>query len=393
MIKKKKAIIKKNKLNKILKLKKRRKYITKKRKQLSILKKYFSKIKFIIFILILLFIAYSGIYKIPFIKKYKSLDEKQLDILAEKIYKSKGKLSFDELEKNNKKIDYSKYDNVHIAMSFNNDYYLLTTVTIASILKTSAPNTYAHIHIIEAGDFIHETRKNISSLKYKINNNSEFVFYDGTKAMDDFGKEIKDQFYGVGEYARLMAPDLVDADRVIVIDSGDVIAKKDLVEFYNIDLQDKLVWGALDPFAPCFFNDLLLHNKENYINSGVLLFNSKKWREMNIYNDIVNFYKAFNFKGRLGLPIQDILNTFLPYLSVGVLPLRYNFQYHPYISAGCVKVKGEEVQDAHNNEVLRHNNKEKPQNGDGDFHLWYYYVNLTGFIDEICKKFPQGCRQ
>ena len=44
-------------------------------------------------------------------------------------------------------------------MSFNNDYYLLAYVTIASILKTSAPNTYAHIHIIETDDFIHETKR------------------------------------------------------------------------------------------------------------------------------------------------------------------------------------------------------------------------------------------
>ena len=112
-----------------------------------------------------------------------------------------------------------------------------------------------------------------------------------------------------------MAPDLTNTDRIIVIDSGDIIVKKDLVEFYNMDLQDKLVWGALGPFGKCF-NDFILQNKENYINAGVLLFNSKKWREMEIYKDIINFYKAFKFKGRLGLPIQQILNTFLPYLSI-----------------------------------------------------------------------------
>ena len=87
-------------------------------------------------------------------------------------------------------------------------------------------------------------------------------------------------------------------------------------------------------------------NKENYINGGVLLLNAKKWREMGIYKDIVNFYKAFKFKGRLGLPIQDILNSFLPSLSLGILPLKYNFQYHPYISAGCVGVNRDQIIDA-----------------------------------------------
>ena len=39
-----------------------------------------------------------------------------------------------------------------------------------------------------------------------------------------------------------MAPDLTNTDRIIVIDSGDVIVKKDLVELYNMDLQDKLIY-------------------------------------------------------------------------------------------------------------------------------------------------------
>ena len=317
--------------------------------------------------------------------------QKKYDSKAEKIYKKTGKLNFNEIERGFKKIkiDYSKYNNIHIGMSFNNDYYLLVTVTIASILKNMDKNTYAHIHIIEAGDFIHETRIKLSFLKYKINKNSEFIFYNGIGAMDDFGKEIKNQTFGVGEYARLMAPDLTDSDRIIIIDCGDVIVKKDLFQFFNMDLQDKLVWGVLDPYAKCFHDYLM--DKENYINGGVLLLNSKKWREMGIYRGIVNFYKAFNFKGRLGLPIQDILNTFLPYLSLGILPLKYNFQYHPYISADCSVVNNDQIKDAEENEFIRHNNKMKPNKGEGDTSIWFYYAKLTGFIDEICQKFPSGC--
>ena len=386
MIKKRKAIIKKNELSKIIKSRKQRVKRDRKSKTYQKLNKYFQKFKIIILISILLFIVYSHLYF-----KHGPTNH---ELFNENKYNSTDEISFDQQEQNTNeiKVDYSKYDNVHVGMSFNNDYYLLTTVTISSILKNAAPNTFVHIHIIEAGDFIDETRANLSSLKYKINNNSEFIFYNGEKAMDDFGKEIKDKTYGVGEYARLLAPDLIKEDRIIIFDSGDIIVKKDLVELYNIDLKDKLVWGILDPFAPCF-DDLLLHNKENYINGGVLLFNSKKWREMGIYQDILNFYKAFNFKGRLGLPIQDILNTFLPYLSIGILPLRYNYQYHSYISAGCVGVSEEEKRDASENEVIRHNNKLKPQNGQGDFSTWFYYANLTGFVDELCQQFPRGCQK
>lgn len=360
--------------------------------------KYYRTLKLIA---LMLLSSIIGIYQIKknLYKLYDNNDDnnynaEKVDYIAEKIYNKTGKLSFNELEKKINKtiISYSKFNNVHIAMSFNNDYYLLTTVTIVSILKTAAPDTYIHIHIIEAGDFVHETRKKLNSLKAKINNNSEFVFYDGTQAIKDFGRHIITEHYGVGEYARLMAPDLINTDRVIVIDSGDIFVQKDLVELYNTPFNNSLLYGIVDPFAHCF-SDEKLNAKEKYINGGVLLFNSKKWREMGIYKDIVNFYKAFKFEGRLGLPIQQILNFFLPFISVGVLPLRYNFQYHPYISASCVGVTKEEIEDAKKNEVIRHNNKLKPNNGEGEQAKWYYYANLTGFVDELCAKFPRGCRK
>ena len=83
----------------------------------------------------------------------------------------------------------------------------------------------------------------------------------------------------------------------------------------------------------------------------------------------------------------------MPYLSIGILPLKYNFQYHPYISASCVVVTKEQVKEAQENEVIRHNNKMKPHTGDGEVSTWFYYANLTGFINELCQKYPSGCKK
>ena len=77
-------------------------------------------------------------------------------------------------------------------------------------------------------------------------------------------------------------------------DSGDLFFEKDLYELYNYPLDDKLIKGVIDPYTKCF-EEQPFFKKENYINGGVLLFNSKKWREMGIYQDIVNFYN-YNFK-------------------------------------------------------------------------------------------------
>ena len=60
----------------------------------------------------------------------------------------------------------------------------------------------------------------------------------------------------------------------------------------------------------------------------------------------------------------------------------YNFQYHPDINMGCFVVKKEHVKDAHNNEVLRHNNKHKPQNGEG---YLIYGIIMRILLDSLMK--------
>ena len=331
-----------------------------------------------------------------------------------RIYKSTGKLSFNTLDEiiYGNKTDYSKFNNIHIAMSFDNDYYLLSSVTIASLLKNANKSTYIHLHIITVENFLYETMKKLNSLKYKINNNSEFIFHNGSKAEIDFGYQIKSEPYGVGEYARLMSPELInDTDRILVTDSGDLFIEKDLYELYNYPLDDKIIKGVVDPYTKCF-SEYYFFKKENYFNGGVLLFNSKKWREMGIYQDIVNFYNSFKYKGRLPTPIQDILNTFFPSLAVGTLPLRYNFQGFYDIKASreeneyssfssifnleCSLFKGrdDKLIEEEKNLVIRHNNKLKVHNGESTYDLiqkWRYYANLTGFYDEICLKYNSGC--
>ena len=285
------------------------------------------------------------------------------------------------------------FNHIHVSFSFDNNYYLLSSVAIASILKNSYNNTFIHFHIIQADNFTQETKNNLTSLSYKINNNSEFIFYDGTKIISDLGDDIKKHNYGVGEYCRLITSELVLEDKVLVLDSGDIIAEKDLTELFNIPLNDKLALAVLDPYVKCF-HEYPLFKKENYINGGVVLINAKKWREMGIYKYIIKFYKEFNYKGRLPLPFQDILNTFLPYLSIGIIPLKYNYQYDSSIFySQCIVVNRSEIDEAKNNTVIRHNNKAKPQKGIGDYvDKWNYYKNLTGFQDELCKKYPSGCR-
>ena len=334
------------------------------------------------------------------------------DDFAKKLFNESKTISFDYLNETlyGAKRDYSNYDNIHVLFAFNNEYYLLASVTITSILKTANNNSYIHIHIIASKGFKYETMKKLNSLKEKINKNVEFIFYDGSKAEDDFGNHIKNESYGVGEYAKLLGSVLVDEniDRIIALDAGDLLIQKDLLEFYNYPLDNYLVRGAIDPLAPCFSSGNIFFLKEGYLNAGVFLYNLKKWREMDIYNDILKFYKYFNFTHKLPTPHQDFINCFLPSISVGLLPIKYNLQEYIDIenpnnyrrgtelyTSRCSYFYGkkDEILEGAKNVVIYHYNHAKINNGNGAPFLikqWIKYAEITGFYEEIKRRYPRA---
>ena len=340
--------------------------------------------------------------------------ETKYDKKGKQIYSSTGTLSFNKLDEiyYKKKLNISKFNHIHVAMSFDEAYHLLSTVTIASLLKNAKSSTYIHLHIIAVDGFTYKAMKKLNSLKKKINNNTEFIFHNGDKVQKDFGKHIRNGINGVGEYARFLAPYFAnETDRIIVTDSADLIFKRDLLELYNYPLEDKLVKGVIDPYIKCFPEYEFFH-KEKYFNGGVLLFNAKRWREMNIYQDIVNFYKGFKYKDRMPTPIQDILNTFFPAISVGLLPLKFNLQgvvdsnddsdfqgIYPEnniheLNCSIFYKKRKKIFKYEKNVVIRHLNKYKVHTGESSYIIreeWSIYAKMTGFYQELCSNYPLSC--
>ena len=334
------------------------------------------------------------------------------DDIGKKLFEQNKTLSFDYLDEYFYKIkrNYSKFDNIHLLFAFNSEYHLLASVTITSILKTANKNSYIHIHVIASKGFEFEIMKKLNSLKEKINKNVEFIFYDGSKAEDDFGSQIKNELFGVGEYAKLLGPVLVDKkiDRIIALDAGDLLVQKDLLDLYNYPLDDYLIRGSFDPYAPCYSDWNIFFLKEGYLNAGVYLYNLKKWREMDIYNDILKFYKYLNYQDKLRTPHQDIINWFLPSASVGLFPAKYNLQEYIDVKDKSDKQKGsslytsncsyyyhkkKEIINEAKNVVIWHYTKSKIHKGEGAPFLtkqWKKYAKMTGFYEEISQAYPEA---
>ena len=138
------------------------------------------------------------------IDKSKTIEEN-----GKKIYSKNGNININKLENlynGNNEPDTSKFNHIHIALCVNEDYHLLASVTIASILKNANSVSYIHLHIIALNNLEFKTMNKIYSLKSKINNNAEFIFYNGKRSKKISiweSKLVKGEQLTMGDYLLL----------------------------------------------------------------------------------------------------------------------------------------------------------------------------------------------
>lgn len=219
------------------------------------------------------------------------------------------------------KIKQTKASNISIAFATKDDEYVdYMLVTIESILKSAYRKTNMDFYIFVPDVFSEKTKKNIQIVtkKYK---NAKFHFIDVKNSFENI--ELTHDFISYPTYYRLLMPTMlpITVDKCFYFDT-DVIVKKDLTEYYNIDLQDYYFAGV--KAAGYLFDKKYTQNRLNikdasgYSNAGVILMNLKKMREDNIAKEFDNLLdRKFHDQD------QDILNIAC-LNKIKHMPLKYN---------------------------------------------------------------------
>lgn len=91
-------------------------------------------------------------------------------------------------------------------------------------------------------------------------------------------------------YCRLFLDEVIpeNIDKIIYFDCDSLIVNS-LNELWNINLTNNYCAGVLDP-TPVYYKKIIgLNEVDDYINSGMLVINLKKWRESNIKKDFLTF--------------------------------------------------------------------------------------------------------
>ena len=103
----------------------------------------------------------------------------------------------------------------------------------------------------------------------------------------------------------------------------DTVVAQSLKHLWNVRLGDRIAGAVMEPTIYKEVKESIgLGPEDGYFNSGVLLVNLKKWREENIQEKLLEFWKEKG--GKLFASDQDVINGTLK-RRILPLPPRYNF--------------------------------------------------------------------
>ncbi len=134
------------------------------------------------------------------------------------------------------------------------------------------------------------------------------------EALDDrMSNRLRCDYFTLTIYFRLFIPEMFPQyDKGIYIDS-DVVLTSDISNLYDIDIGDNLIGACNDlsiadiPPLVAYTENAIGVKKHEYINSGVLLMNLKKMREVDLEGHFLNLLNTYHFDSIA--PDQDYLNA------------------------------------------------------------------------------------
>ena len=176
-------------------------------------------------------------------------------------------------------------------------------------LKAHASSEYIYIiHVLYTGKLNGYATK----IREMNDDNFQIEFTDLTEKID----EIQDMmhcrdYYTSAIYYRLFIPALFpNYDKIIYADCDTVLCD-DIAKLYEIEIGEKIIGAVADravasvPAFREYTKNALDIDAEQYFNSGVIVMNLKKFREIDFYTKFCEILRSYDF---VVAPDQDCLN-------------------------------------------------------------------------------------
>lgn len=215
----------------------------------------------------------------------------------------------------------------HVLLVSDANYSAFLATTIVSILKNAAPEDRLVFHIVDSG-LTQADRDSVEKLKEI--RDFERIFYqpDLQKYLHVFCDDI--QTFPVVVNHRLFAPSFLpeSLDKIIYMDV-DVVVLDSLRGLWNVDPGEAILAAVHDPNIRLSHRRAIgLDDDYKYFNSGVLVMNLKKWREVNATDEMLKI--AAEIKENIDFPDQDVLNVYCARHALTLAPKEWNVHPRDY---------------------------------------------------------------
>ena len=202
---------------------------------------------------------------------------------------------------------------IPIFFTIDEGYAAYLSVALASLIDHAKSQNNYIVHIVHQG-VLDESMAKLKSLE---TDNVKIKFTDIAEKIKPIENKLKEMLskthFQLPVYFRLFLPVMFpEYDKGIYIDS-DTVLNADIAELYNFDLKDNVIGGIPDisiseiaPFLEYIKNAVGVPDGK-YINSGVLVMNMKKLRDIKFESHFLYILNKYNFE--VVAPDQDYINA------------------------------------------------------------------------------------
>lgn len=202
---------------------------------------------------------------------------------------------------------------IPIFYAIDDSYAKFVAVSIKSLIMNANNNYNYDINVI----YENLSEENAKKLKSLEKDNVKIILTEMNQNLsmitDKLGNRLREYTFTLTIFFRLFIPVMFPKyDKCIYIDA-DTVIPGDISRLYNEDLGNNYLGCIVDKstidneILASYFEEVVGIPRDKYINSGVLLMNSKKLRELKIDEKFLDLYIKYGFD--VIAPDQDYINS------------------------------------------------------------------------------------
>jgi len=204
---------------------------------------------------------------------------------------------------------------VPVVFCADKNYGFYLPVVVQSIIDNSSASYYYQIIVLDCG----AAKEAIDALQRQIRLVANFSLH--VKNIEDWLDQHRQVFEEKWHltramYGRLLIPELCRGYDKVIYSDIDVVFNRDIADLMSIDLEENYIAGVIDvaTMVGTFFDKKINNSMrgvydiragEYYINSGILVFNTKAWLALNLSGKAIDLLSERKFL----FPDQDAINS------------------------------------------------------------------------------------